>query len=588
MALSGKLPFHAAPLVAAGLFALTMVLAPLKGRAQAIPPDRLPLPGTWERAGVEGGIPVRANVCAVVTDMPYGADPTGSLGASDAIQRAIDRCPAHQVVVVPPGRYRIDRRLKIDRSITLRGAGAATVFEVFTDGGAVLLQGALPWPPPKNNPQFFMPLLDAPRASTALELVNPMLVRPGMVVMVDELDDPDLVWMKSGGAHRARASMHMVEAKSGSRISFRPPLPIDYRREPRLSVFPSILSFAGVEDIKFQTSLPRLGQFIEIFAAWNVWVRGSEFTGMPAKAIVAAWAGHLEFRRNILRDQSNGGPNSEGIDLLADVNWSLVVDNICSAGGFPAITIGDGGASANYSGGFGNVVAYNYCVDSYYTDPPTSLSHGIMAADIGMHSPHPQFNLFEGNIVGKFGFDAYHGSASHNVLFRNLATGSNRWQHATNRTAIQIDRRNLHYSIIGNVIGQQGRPFSFEFATKSGWTGSTAFRLGYPDVGNGGYAGTFPPTPLAAANGGPRDLFVEPVGTAHGTTLIDGNWISNQDRQVWSGPPRQLPDSLFLAGKPAWFGGLAWPPIDPGRPVTNDPTIIPAGFRFVHGKDPPP
>jgi len=233
------------------------------------------------------------------------------------------------------------------------------------------------------------------------------------------------------------------------------------------------------------------------------------------------------------------------------------------------------------------VIAYNYCVDSFYTDPPTSSGHGKMATDIANYGPHPQYNLIEGNIIGKFGADAHHGSGSHSVLLRNVTTGRNKWVNATNRTAIQIDRRNLYYSVIGNVLGEIGSPASIEYASTSAWSGSAIFRLGFPDMGNDLYSGTHPPALLPASSGGPRDLYVDRSNTPVGTTIIEGNWNSVRGKQDWTVPPAPIPNSLFLSSKPSWFGDLAWPPIDPARPVTDDPTIIPAGYRLIHGRDPP-
>ena len=554
--------------------------------AFVIPTDRLPLPGTWEQAGVEGGIPNRTAICANVTEARYAADKTGTISAVSAIQRAIDDCRDGQVVYVPAGTYKIDGRLTIQRSISLRGAGSTTVFQVSTVN-PVLMQGAMPWPPPKNNAAYFAAATGTARGITTLTVPSSPAIRSGMAIMVDEEDDPTLVWTKSGGSFRSRGSMHLVEAKSGPTISFRPALPIDYTRSPRLSVLPAVLQKAGVEDIKFVGDGNNPASFIDIYSAWNVWVKGSEFSNMPAKTIVVAWSGHVELRKNYMHGKAKGGANSQGLDLLADVNWSLVVDNICSAGGFASINIGDGGASPHYSGGFGNVIAYNYCVDSFFTYPPTASNHGMMANDIGMHSPHPQYNLLEGNIIGKFGADAYHGSASHTVLFRNIIKGSNKWSNATNLTAIQIDRRNLHFSIVGNVLGDPQRPATREYATTSGWAGSTIFRLGFPDIGNSGFVGTSPPTPLLNANGGPRDLYVERSTTTYGTTLIEGNWNSVAGKQDWSSSPGTLPDSLFLKSKPGWFGDLPWPPVDPANPSGHDPAIVPAGYRFIHGTDPP-
>lgn len=559
---------------------------------QIIPADRLPLPGTWESAGVEGGIPPRTTICANVTQPPYSADPTGVTSAVAGIQRAIDSCPTGQVVFVPPGAYRIDGTLTIiNKSITLRGAGASTVFAV-ASGLAVRLGGLGPWPPPKNNPPYVQPVTaGATRGSRTVTVTDASAVVVGKMVMLSEVDDPTLVWTKSGVVARHRASMHMVESKTATSVTVRPALPIGFVNTPQLARLPDLTQYAGVEDIKFVGTGANPGAFIQIESAWNVWVKGCEFTNMPSKTVVVILSGHVELRRNFMHDQSNGGPNSEGLDLLTDVNWSAVIDNICVAGGFPQINIGDGGAGPNYAGGFGNVIAYNFVVDAYYTDPPTSPSHGIMAADVGTnHSPHSQFNLVEGNYMGKFGSDGYHGSGSHTVLLRNVVTGRNRWTNATDRIAVQIDRRNLYYALVGNVVGRVGQPATYEYlatSLSSDVNNSTIYRLGFPDGGNQGFVGLHPPTPIPHSDGGPRDLYVGRNSTTLGTTIIEGNWNSVLGRQDWTTAPTTIPSSLFLAAKPTWFGNLAWPPVDPANPITDDFTIIPAGYRYVHGTDPP-
>ncbi|MCC6991808.1 MAG: hypothetical protein IT181_22590 [Acidobacteria bacterium] len=559
---------------------------------QVIPADRLPPPGTWESAGVEGGIPARTTICATVTQAPYNADPTGAASAVTAIQRAIDACPDGQVVYVPAGRYRLDGTLTlINTSITLRGAGRATVFAVSANR-AIRLGGLGPWPPPKVNAPYVHAINGgATRGSTTLNVASSAAIDVGRMVVVSETDEPAIVWTKSGVSARHRASLHMVEQKTATSVTVRPPLPINYANTPQLARMPDLTTMAGVEAITFEGVGGEPGHFIGIESAWNVWVLGCEFRNMPAKTVVVTWAGHVELRKNYVHDQTNGGPNSEGLDLLTDVNWSLVVDNTLVAGGFPQIVIGDGGAGPNYAGGFGNVIAYNYAVDAYYTDPPTAASHGIMAADISTnHSPHSQFNLVEGNVMGKFGSDAYHGSGSHTVLFRNVVTARNRWTNATDRIAIQIDRRNLFYTLVGNVLGRVGAPVTYEYLTTSisnDLDNTTIYRLGFPDGGNQSFFGTFPPTPLPHSDGGPRDLHAGRTTTAYGTTLIEGNWTSASNVQDWSTGAQPLPASHIQAAKPAWFGRRAWPPVNPASPVPNHPTIIPAGYRYVHGTDPP-
>ncbi len=60
-----------------------------------------------------------------------------------------------------------------------------------------------------------------------------------------------------------------------------------------------------------------------------------------------------------------------------------------------------------------------------------------------------------------------------------------------------------------------------------------------------------------------------------------------------------LPNSLYLASAPSWFGYLAWPPFDTHSPDARILSgvqsrgypsafqMIPAGYRFVNGRDPP-
>jgi hypothetical protein len=571
------------------LTGLALLVWAVPSAAEILPADRIPPAGTWGSAGVEGGIPPRTTICADVTTPPYDADPTGATSAVAAIQAAIDDCSNGEVVWVPAGTYLIDDRLSLRTPITLRGAGAATVFRV-TGNTAVEIGGLGPWPPPKANAGYFMEVTGgATRGSTTVTVSDTSEIDVGKMIAIDEADDPALVWTKNDSVGRYRSSMHMVEAKTATSVTFRPPLPIDYTHTPHLARYPDLVSDAGVESIKLVGTGSEPGQFINIWSAWNVWVYDCEFTDMPSKTVVVGWSAHVELRKNFMHDQSNGGPNSEGLDLLCDVSQSLVVDNICVAAGFPQINIGDGGANPYYSGGSGNVIAYNYAVNSFYTDPPTSVDHWKMTADIGTnHSPHPQYNLVEGNYTNKFHVDSYHGSGSHTVLLRNLITGRNDWEFATTPTAVQLDRRNLYYALVGNVLGQVGSPTTYEYVTQSGWSGSTIYRLGFPDGGNDGFSGTHPPDPILHADGGPRDLYVDRDDTTHGTTLIEGNWVSHTGAQDWTIPPEAIPASLFLGAKPSWFGSLAWPPVDPAAPVTDDPTIIPAGYRYVHGSDPPP
>jgi hypothetical protein len=46
-----------------------------------------------------------------------------------------------------------------------------------------------------------------------------------------------------------------------------------------------------------------------------------------------------------------------------------------------------------------------------------------------------------------------------------------------------------------------------------------------------------------------------------------------------------LPNSLFRSAKPAFFGDLTWPAVNPDSP-TYSIEIIPAGYRFINDAEP--
>jgi hypothetical protein len=65
------------------------------------------------------------------------------------------------------------------------------------------------------------------------------------------------------------------------------------------------------------------------------------------------------------------------------------------------------------------------------------------------------------------------------------------------------------------------------------------------------------------------------------TVLREGNYdyLTNQVR--WDTAAQALPDSLYLAGKPAFFGSLPWPWVDPTG--TTKLHTLPAKARFDAG-----
>jgi hypothetical protein len=209
-------------------------------------------------------------------------------------------------------------------------------------------------------------------------------------------------------------------------------------------------------------------------------------------------------------------------------------------------------------GGCGNVFAYNYshCV--------TSGSPGYMLSSYGHHTYYCYLNLWEGNIGPEFIGDSWWGNGGFQTLLRNkfdmvepnpaIDVGYDQ-----NINCIQICRGNYFYIAAGNVIGdplnasQLSDPIYYQ---KIPFIGpETADRAHTANIWKNGY----PVNTWEGFNGTTYDAYVDETLVRHGNfdylTLTE-DW----DPAI---PSHAIPQSLYLASKPSWFGSLAWPGIGP-------------------------
>jgi hypothetical protein len=221
-----------------------------------------------------------------------------------------------------------------------------------------------------------------------------------------------------------------------------------------------------------------------------------------------------------------------------------------------------------------NVVAYNFSTNNSGPNDFRRMSFD-MAAN---HGAHNCMNLYEGNKIDKTFADAIHGSSSHFVYLRNWIRGfgtNNSAGYPTQMvyatTPVEMDWGNRFSSLVGNVLGltnidsgiswrsfvymQTNPPTYVDFQTPG------IYRIGYFN---------------SAANDANRDTNVLY------TLLLKDNLVgvSNQLYQVISTEVsgQSIPDSYYLASKPAWFSTWTWPPIGPYN--TDRLGIIPAEARY--------
>ena len=547
--------------------------------SQIIHPDRLTKWTPGVNVGVPGGIPDRKTIGSSVDASIYG---TGAIDASEAISKAIDACPGGQVVFIPAGTYRIDKRIyQPDASeITIRGEGMGKTILISNVKEHVILLGNLDSPRPSGG----IPINGgAAKGSTVIQVAGSSSVITGNLVRIEQDDLPYVISTgKPATNNKSLSVMFRVAGKTATTVTLEPAIPFDFTMSPTLVQYanPPIVN-TGVEDLTIDCNA-KAWAGIGMNQAWGCWIKNVEIKRSTSRQMIFYGFVAGELRQNYTHSVTGGGPNFEGIDFYEDGCFNLIEDNVVYNGGFPGIILGD------YKGGCaGNAITYNYC------DNVNTGYKNVAGMDISVsHGPHNVMNLVEGNIAGGMGSDGYHGSTSHATVARNWFTVT----HPTctgNLIGINIGRWNNYFNIIGNIIGTDA------FSSNNGLyqpeepydqLKPVIYKFGYPNMGNSNFSGRWgpqdPPGYIGQSANQPSKPLQEFDLNVRKTMILHGNYDYKNKAVNWDPEikDRVIPDSYIYSSKPAFFGDCPWPPIGPDvNGYFND---IPAKLRYDSGELP--
>jgi PKD repeat protein len=317
----------------------------------------------------------------------------------------------------------------------------------------------------------------------------------------------------------------------------------------------TVVEMSGIEDLAVRTGGGNGCIYLQYtYACWAKNCDLSLGTTAHIGYVFPLMSVRPEVRHNYLHD--TGVADRYGIHTRM-VAGALVEDNIVN--GHSTMLMVNGVS--------GSVYAYNYGTNLDQTS-------GFMVQGLLTHGGTPNMCLFEGNRTPQFGLDNQWNNSSYLVSFRNRHTGKDDLGIATgNMQAVAIMCTNRHASVIGCVLGKSGvNTYYQDDGTTGCHDGSRVFYLGL-ESGGQGCSGNYDPLVVST--------LVRALNWTSATTTNNG--IVSDGR-----PLSDLPNSYYLASKPANFGNLRWPPIDPSLPAYSDSqTNIPAGYRFVYGIDPP-
>jgi PKD repeat protein len=537
--------------------------------SQIIPTNRT-IAWSSQICGVPGGIPKRTSIYA-----------TFKSGATVAqINTAIANCPSNQLVILEAGNYTLSSPINFgtQNGVVLRGAGMSKTILNFTttdsycigndeynfDGASLIASGYS-----KGSTSIVLSTKPNPQFSS------------GNMMLIDEEDDTDFVFA-SGGPGRHIQFQVRITSVSGNTINFFPPLPwtLKSNLSPKASYHnggPG-LRMAGIEDMTINNNGSG-GGANDVIAWWNAdscWVKNVEITKGNNSFIFFVDSMNCEVRHCKLHDAYGYPLNTDGYGVYlygssAATSFCLVEDNIIYN-----LFVG-----AWQTASSGNAFLYNYFTNGVAQGFVHQL--GVMNAG---HGPHPMMCLWEGNIGEQWQHDGYHGSASHQTVFRNWIHGLSKY--SDNRKMIDVARGSYYFNIVGNILGDPSWTndpgFQYEMTGSPGYDeASVIYRLGYPNMANNSVTMSEVGNPWPSSYG-----LTYPDPKSKSTLLRHGNYDWKNRSIIWDPAisDHNIPNSLFYSSKPAYFGNCPWPPFDPFSPSSVSVTNIPAGYRYVYGVDP--
>jgi len=592
-----------------------------------LPPDRRT---TWS-PGIPGGVPHYGMVHTTVDVGTFGRGTTDATAAiNNAIQAAgrVATAESPRVVYLPAGVYLISGTLVLDRSyVVLRGAGKGkTIIRMTATGRPALALGRI-----RPYTGLVNVVGNVPKGATRLTVADARNIDPGDVLQIDQIEDGnafgtkgwvwrfDSQWFMRGprghedtsgpdspSGYRPIGQQIEIASKSGNVVTLANTIHIDFAASQIPQVFHTAtaregqpgIRYSGIEDLTAQ------GGTYNMFALLNAaycWLKNVESDGsyptFGGTHVTLFHCYRCEVRESYAHHSSHyyPGGNAYGISIEGQSTDCLVENNVVYMLNKPILGRATGG---------GNVVAYNYVDEAVLGLPTDAWQETAIDAS---HAAFSHWDLYEGNLAPNIGTDSTHGNSGWIVFFRNWAFGRNTSGYTSgNLRAVGIDGWNREYTTIGNVLLQPGMTTWRDLRRKTGSLlrrmRSTvrelliAFGLHSPPAISS-------PVQLSATSATLDNPAAYRIGADcwdrntgrgpeygrwdDGTALrlfyrhMDFDYATNS---VYYNPESRvhtLPDSLYLTGKPPFFGSLPWPWVDPlGKTKAY---TLPAKARFDAG-----
>jgi len=554
----------------------------------------------WGLAGA-GVIPTRSQICATLNP-----------GATAAqINSAISSCVSGQVIKLNAGTYNISG-IKFDakNNVTLRGAGPDQTFLIFSaqascggkNAGICVINGSANWvgnsanvgdSAQENNADWTGGYAQGSTVITlsarTLGTVSPTV---GTTLILDQLEDgstraqdtgdvfvctrsPACTQENGGNGRTLRAQQQLVTVTSVSgsgpyTLGITPAISMPNWRSSQAPkawwANKNYITGVGIEDLSLDcTACDPFG--VTFFNATNSWLKNvrsirndSTITTGSDKHVLVFQSTHITVRDSYFFGRSDG--DEYGVNIWESSD-TLIENNIFQRVPLPIL----------HETGTGTVAAYNYTINNLWNNG--TWSQGSVYG----HGGHEDFILAEGNDGFGLEMENYYGFAHFVTSFRNRWTGFETGRQ--NQTVpMFVYGLNRYANIIGNVLGTAG--YHTKYQAVPGDSSSCTRSVYAIGLGDNCADGDGSVKPL-------NDSFTLTSTMRWGNYDVATNTVRFMASEVPSAlslyanpvPSSQaLPASLYLPGRPSYWGSLPWPAIGPEVTGGDVPGVAGHAYRI--------
>ncbi|MEM9777302.1 MAG: hypothetical protein AAF902_22180, partial [Chloroflexota bacterium] len=511
----------------------------------------------YSNVGISGGIPIYPNEVRVT-------------GWSESdIERAINEAPPYTRIILPAGVYNVGTIDISKDNIALVGEGNGcgdTVIRFGSNDSGINIG--------KNGSVGSSKKLtaSATRNSNVIIVSNSDSngFSVGDYVFISQEDDNDLFRAdlsrnpEEDYVRNNATQINKIVSKNGNQLVLEGGLNLDYKTSlnAKVAKINNMISGVGIENITIerQTDDYAVSQSGNIFFGYaaNSWVEGVH-SKMSVRAHIYFYRSYKgEVRGNYMEASYNNGPGGHGygVRLQNGTTDVLVENNIAKLMRHSYIA---------QIGANGNVFGYNYSADPY------GEGFGEIYTDLSVHGGFGHSNLFEGNQAQHAKIDNIHASNSWNLFFRNRLeqdidnyTYKNQLlEKGASTPHIWVHENQYYNTFLANEIGFPGaNPASQTTGFSDGRTRDNLTVCKFTNSSDGERG----------------------CGRTRNTTLVHGthDYLTGQTSWDSSISNRSFPNSVYLSGKPSFWGSSAWPTFGPDTLNQSESNkIIPAKSRFL-------